>query len=115
MTEESLFLAALDRPDPDDRRRFLDDACADNPELRKRLDVLLAAYAAGQGKLEPPTAGPTPTADYQPGPDIGTVIGGRYRLLEQIGEGGMGEVWVARQTAPVQRKVALKLIKPGMD
>src|SRR5262249_23297791 len=45
----------------------------------------------------------------------GQVVAGRYTLVEQIGEGGMGEVWVARQTEPVKRKVALKLVKPGMD
>jgi WD40 repeat protein len=109
MTEESLFLAALDRPDPEDRRRFLEDACAGNAELRQRLDVLLAAFVAGRDRLEPPTA------EFQPGPEPGTVVAGRFKLLEQIGEGGMGEVWVAKQTEPVQRKVALKLIKPGMD
>ena len=115
MTEESLFLAALDRPDPDDRRRFLDGACADDPDLRQRIDGLLAAYAAGRDKLEPPTAAPPPTADYRPLAEPGAVIAGRYTLLERIGEGGMGEVWVAKQTEPVKRKVALKLIKPGMD
>jgi WD40 repeat protein len=109
MTEESLFLAALDRPDPEDRRRFLDDACAGDDQLRKRLDVLLAAFVAGRDRLEPPTS------EFQPGPEPGTVVAGRFKLLEQIGEGGMGEVWVAKQTEPVQRKVALKLIKPGMD
>ncbi|HKB01261.1 MAG TPA: serine/threonine-protein kinase, partial [Gemmataceae bacterium] len=55
------------------------------------------------------------TADYAPTADAGEVIAGRYTLLERIGEGGMGEVWVAKQTQPVTRKVALKLIKAGMD
>ncbi len=55
------------------------------------------------------------TADFRPTAEAGAVIAGRYTLLEKIGEGGMGEVWVARQTEPVKRKVALKLIKPGMD
>ncbi len=55
------------------------------------------------------------TADYLPGGEAGAVIAGRYTLLERIGEGGMGEVWVAKQTEPVQRKVAVKLIKAGMD
>ncbi|HEX3152797.1 MAG TPA: serine/threonine-protein kinase [Gemmataceae bacterium] len=115
MNEESLFLAALNRPDPADRRQFLDRECAGNPELRQRLDVLLAAFAAGKDRLEPPAAGQLATSDYQPGPEAGIVVGERYKLLEKIGEGGMGEVWVAKQTEPVQRKVALKLIKAGMD
>jgi WD40 repeat protein len=56
-----------------------------------------------------------PTADYRPATEPATVVGGRYKLIERIGEGGMGEVWVAKQMEPVQRKVALKLIKAGMD
>ena len=124
MNEESLFLAALDRPDPADRRRFLDEACAGQTELRQRIDLLLSAFAAGQGRLEPlardgdrthTVAGQVPTADFAPRPEPGAVIAGRYKLLEKIGEGGMGEVWVAKQTEPVTRKVAVKLIKPGMD
>jgi tRNA A-37 threonylcarbamoyl transferase component Bud32 len=55
------------------------------------------------------------TADYRPTSAAGLVIAGRYTLQEKIGEGGMGEVWVAQQTEPVKRRVALKLIKPGMD
>src|SRR5262245_1086944 len=115
MTEESLFLAALERTDPADRQAFLDQACAGDAELRRRIDLLLAAYAAGQDKLEPAAPVQTPTVDYQPTAKPGDVIAGRYKLLERIGEGGMGEVWVAKQTEPVNRKVALKLIKPGMD
>ena len=57
----------------------------------------------------------TKTADYRPMSEPGIVIAGRYTLQEKIGEGGMGEVWVAKQTEPVKRKVALKLIKTGMD
>src|SRR5205814_6825202 len=59
---------------------------------------------------------PDKTVGYLPsGEQVGTVIAGRYKLLEEIGEGGMGSVWVAEQTQPVRRKVALKLIKAGMD
>src|SRR5262245_39307531 len=91
--------------------------------MRKRIDILLAAFAAGKDKLEPPpngdetrtAPGQPATIDYRPGAEPGTIIAGRYKLLERIGEGGMGEVWVAKQTEPVQRKVALKLIKAGMD
>ena len=64
---------------------------------------------------EPAVPQPVRTADYRPMSEAGIVIAGRYTLQEKIGEGGMGEVWVAKQTEPVKRKVALKLIKTGMD
>ncbi|MBX9581824.1 MAG: serine/threonine protein kinase [Gemmataceae bacterium] len=67
---------------------------------------------------DPPTGtfgDPSPTAAHAPQPDAGTVIGGRYKLLEPIGEGGMGAVWMAQQTEPVRRLVAVKLIRDGMD
>src|SRR6516225_8320532 len=115
MSEESLFLAALDRTDAADRQALLDQACAGDAELRRRVELLLAAYAAGHDKLEPAAHDPATTQAYHPAAGPGDVIAGRYKLLERIGEGGMGEVWVAKQTEPVQRKVALKLIKPGMD
>jgi WD40 repeat protein len=115
MTEESLFLAALERTDPADQKAFLDQACAGDTELRRRIEVLLAAYAAGQDKLEPAAPDPVLTTPEARPPAPETIIAGRYKLLQRIGEGGMGEVWVAKQTEPVQRKVALKLIKPGMD
>jgi serine/threonine protein kinase len=112
MNEEALFLAALNKSDPDERKQLLDEACAGNAALRARLDALLAAYWAGKDKLEPPAEA---TGDFTPCVSVGTIIAGRYKLLEEIGEGGMGAVWVAEQTEPVRRKVAVKLIKPGMD
>jgi serine/threonine protein kinase/tetratricopeptide (TPR) repeat protein len=72
-----------------------------------------AAPGAGRGSADPVQL--TTTADYRPDAQPGAVIAGRYTLVEKIGEGGMGEVWVAKQTEPVKRKVALKLIKTGMD
>ena len=63
----------------------------------------------------PPAASAAATADFPSNVRIGAEIAGRYRLEQKIGEGGMGEVWVTRQTSPVKRKVALKLIKAGMD
>jgi eukaryotic-like serine/threonine-protein kinase len=73
--------------------------------------------ATGEYTPEPEDSPPHPvaTGDYRPQFEPGLVIAGRYKLLEQIGEGGMGAVWVAEQTQPVRRKVALKLIKAGMD
>jgi serine/threonine protein kinase len=143
MNEESLFQEALSRP-PAERAAFLEQACAGRPELRAAALVLLAAHEHSGNVLDrPPVAGgetigsePAParplatgaytpekaapssqvgTTDYQPPTQAGVVIAGRYTLVEKIGEGGMGEVWVAKQTEPVKRKVALKLIKAGMD
>jgi eukaryotic-like serine/threonine-protein kinase len=128
MTEESLFHEALAKP-PGERAAFLDAACAGQPQLRAAVEALLAAHAASGHPLDRPAPAPPaltgeytpepeqgPTATYVPqGAGPGAVVAGRYTLVEKIGEGGMGEVWVAKQTEPVKRKVALKLIKAGMD
>ncbi len=84
-------------------------------ELRAEIESLLHAHDATGGFLEDVPAGPDPTKDYQPiAEHPGTVIG-PYKLMEQIGEGGFGLVFVAEQQQPIRRKVALKIIKPGMD
>ncbi len=193
MNELDLFTEALSRTDPAERAAFLDEACAGNPELRRRLEELLAGHARSRGPLDRPIVAPAdfgPTADLSPRdatgqhrplegaetlaradpnattdvesgartpptdefgesrPDpaavtidrsdsgattappsaptppaarvathegIGTVIAGRYTLVDVIGEGGMGSVYLASQTEPVKRQVALKLIRTGMD
>ncbi len=186
MTEESIFHAALERSNPADRARFLDQACGSDAELRRRVDALLIAHEGSAELLEgldpvdlfasapspasspgstqtststdpataafipqsqPPNAssgaateretrsewpeGSTPTvaatADYRgsagdrrDGDSIKILEGpgsriGSYKLLQNIGEGGMGVVFMAEQEKPVRRKVALKIIKPGMD
>ena len=126
MSEETLFHEALARP-PAERAAFLDAACAGQSELRAAVEALLAAHAASASLLDRPAADPNLTGDYTPPPggatgvhvptepQPGYVIAGRYTLEQKIGEGGMGEVWVAKQTEPVKRRVALKLIKAGMD
>jgi tetratricopeptide (TPR) repeat protein len=111
--EESVFAEALEIEDLQARAAFLDRACAGNPALRKSVQSLLSAYGAGQF-LELPAPVPNATTDEPISERPGTVIG-PYKLMEQIGEGGMGLVFVAEQQQPVRRKVALKVIKPGMD
>src|SRR6516225_8385680 len=82
--------------------------------LRGRVEVLLRAHAQANSLLDAAGPSPTPTIDTPAREGPGTVIG-PYKLLQQIGEGGMGTVFMAAQTHPVQRRVALKIIKPGMD
>ena len=121
MTEQSLFIDALAIPDPAERAAFLDRACAGDPALRARLDRLLAHHAQAGSFLDQPAAldptGAPPeesTAGLPTARPAGGAIG-PYKLVEVIGEGGMGTVWLAQQTDPVKRLVALKVIKAGMD
>ena len=112
MNEEQIFHDVLAQ-DPADRSAYLDRACAGNSALRAAVEALLRANEGASGFLSHPAPGLTvdlPPVAEQPG----TVIG-PYKLLQQIGEGGMGVVFMAEQTEPVRRKVALKIIKPGMD
>src|SRR5437588_7090180 len=100
---------------PADRARYLNQACGGDQQLRGRVEELLAAYPRLERFLEAPArAQAAATVDESVRERPGTVIG-PYRLMEQIGEGGMGLVFVAEQQQPVRRKVALKVIKPGMD
>jgi eukaryotic-like serine/threonine-protein kinase len=141
---KAIFIAALDHEPGPDRAAYLDAACAANAELKRRIKALLAAHERADEVLgradEPLTTGSNPsrsiagavavdlpvhelarsstssTTDQQPELTVPNVlIAGRYLLQQKLGEGGMGEVWVAKQTEPVKRKVALKLIKTGMD
>src|SRR5205823_399495 len=100
--------------DQPDRAAYLDAACAGDADLRRRVEALFAAHAAAGNFLEAADGTGAYVSASLP-PAGGTIIVGRYKLLERIGEGGMGDVYVAEQTEPVRRKVALKLIKPGMD
>jgi serine/threonine protein kinase/tetratricopeptide (TPR) repeat protein len=111
---DDIFLAALERASAEERFAYLEAACAGNPGLRRRVERLLEAQAKGGSFLEAPAPEIRPTIDQPSTEAPGTVIG-PYKLIEQIGEGGMGTVWMAQQTEPVKRLVAVKLIKAGMD
>jgi non-specific serine/threonine protein kinase/serine/threonine-protein kinase len=112
MREESLFIAALGKENPTERVAFLDQECAGDPALRERIDKLLVSHEQTGNPLDAPPPVATVDDPLREGP--GMVIG-PYKLIEEIGEGGMGTVWMAQQTAPIRRLVAVKVIKPGMD
>lgn len=111
---EAVFFAALEKGSPEERAAYLDEACADHPDLRGQVDKMLAAQAQAGSFLEQPAPAPAVTVPEPPLEQSGLVIG-PYKLIELIGEGGMGTVWMAQQTEPVKRLVAVKLIKAGMD
>ena len=114
LDEEAIFHVARRIADHEARAAYLDQVCGSDAALRRRVERLLQGLRAG-GELP---RGPRPamrrSTSPVPAERPGTVIG-PYKLMEQIGEGGMGVVYVAEQTQPVRRKVALKIIKPGMD
>src|SRR5262249_51730304 len=120
VTEQELFVEAFRISDPAARDDYLDRVCAEDAGLRQRIARLLGALGRAGAFLEAPAAVATePGVTHDYGPQASAeVVGdfvGPYKLLEQIGEGGFGVVYMAEQTQPVRRKVALKVLKPGMD
>jgi serine/threonine protein kinase/tetratricopeptide (TPR) repeat protein len=112
---EEIFNRALELQDSEERAAYLDEACAGDEKLRAEVDALLKWDHEAGGFMDVPDRDPTATLEAIPIPDItGTVIG-RYKLLERIGEGGMATVYMAEQRHPICRRVALKIIKLGMD
>ena len=115
LPEEALFAEALEIRTAEERAAFLDRHCGDNQSLRAEVEALLLAHQRSGDLLDLPeelAAAPTLT---MPRPLLPGTLIGPYKLLQQIGEGGMGVVFLAKQQQPVQRQVALKIIKPGMD
>jgi serine/threonine-protein kinase len=115
MTERSLFLAVLlEIADPAERAAYLERACGGDPVLRGQVEQLLKAHQESGPFMERPALARVATTPEPVSEGPGTVIG-PYKLLEQIGEGGFGVVFMAEQQQPLRRRVALKVIKPGMD
>jgi WD40 repeat protein/serine/threonine protein kinase len=114
-TDESIFAEALGKSSPGERAAFLDQVCGADRAWRERIETLIRSHDQAGSFLKEPLAAPRATIaepSITEGP--GTVIG-RYKLLQQIGEGGFGTVYMAEQKEPVRRRVALKIIKLGMD
>ena len=116
MTEREIFFEALEMATAEARAAYLQGACGNDVTLRRKVDELLKEHFSNDSLLAGPAlegeriaAGKTPASEAPPQKI------GRYKLLEKIGEGGFGEVWMAEQCEPVKRRVALKLIKLGMD
>jgi eukaryotic-like serine/threonine-protein kinase len=124
---KAIFDEAVEIEDSGARRSYLDRACTSDVELRRKLDALLQAYGDAGSFLQKPAIDADLTDPFTPSARLpvpqeprpitegpGTCIG-PYKLLQPIGEGGMGIVYMAEQEKPVRRRVALKIIKPGMD
>jgi serine/threonine protein kinase len=123
---EAVFFAAAALP-TSERAAYLAQVCAGRDDLRQRVEQMLAAQPLVGSFLEPPaeavdgTSAHVPnrlpaTEDHgDPTARVGAILGGKYKLIEEIGEGGMGSVYMAQQTEPVKRAVAVKVIKAGMD
>src|SRR5262245_47080465 len=114
MSPDTIFAQAIEIESAQERAVFLEEACGSDPGLRREVEQLVRDYFRAGDFRERPAADLVATAlePVREGP--GTVIG-PYKLVEPIGEGGFGVVFLAEQQQPVRRKVALKIIKPGMD
>src|SRR5260370_39205980 len=115
MTAEEILQAAVEKKTPAERAAYLDGECGQDAALRALVEGLLKAHNEAGSFLEQSLFEPALTVDQLPHLEKPDTVIGPYKLLQQIGEGGMGTVFMAEQTHPVQRKVALKVIKAGMD
>jgi serine/threonine protein kinase len=122
-SEKEIFFEALDKNTPQERAAFLDGACGKNSALRAKVEALLADHFQEDSFMKKPAAAareePVKTIKLDvainPNDEAVGQTTGRYKLLEKLGEGGCGVVYVAQQSEPVRRRVALKVIKLGMD
>jgi eukaryotic-like serine/threonine-protein kinase len=114
LDEEAIFNVARKIDSADARSDYLRQVCGEDTALRARVQALLRVHEQDKSFLRTPAPALVATLDEPVSERPGTVIG-PYKLLEQIGEGGFGVVFMAEQTQPVRRRVALKVLKPGMD
>ena len=111
---ETIFLQALEIDSESEREAFVRERCEDSGIRQEVKELLLANADMNSDFLREPTAAGSGLRDREFSEMVGSVIG-PYKLLQQIGEGGMGVVFMAEQKIPVKRRVAIKIIKPGMD
>ena len=113
--EKEIFEAAVEITAPEERHAFLNTACVGDNSLRARVDALLHAHADASQFLGEQPAATSAIGLTVPDEEKAGAFIGRYKLLEKIGEGGFGVVYMAEQREPVKRRLALKIIKVGMD
>jgi serine/threonine-protein kinase len=111
---DAIFSSAIEIDSPEERNLYVHQACDDDEQLRGQVQRLLHAHFHGGKILDSPINNLIATINPPIAEGPGTIIG-PYKLLQQIGEGGFGVVFEAEQERPVRRRVALKVIKPGMD
>jgi serine/threonine protein kinase len=114
LDEAALFNTARQIESPEARRQYLQEACGEDHHLRGRVEALLRVHDEDATFLDSPTDDFRALLTDTVGEDLGTQIG-PYKLLQKLGQGGMGTVFLAEQTQPVQRQVAVKIIRAGMD
>jgi serine/threonine protein kinase len=112
---KEVFLSTVENFDPGQWSSFLDKTCGNDTELRRRVESLLAAHQGKDRLFDDPDVALITTGSLTEVTEGSGAVIGRYKLLEKIGEGGMAVVYMAEQTEPIRRKVALKIIKLGMD
>src|SRR5215470_12449452 len=116
MTERDIFFEALEMATPEARAAYLQGTCGADVTLRRKVEELLKEHLSNDSLLAGPALeGERAAVAESPVEEAPAQMIGRYKLLEKIGEGGFGEVWMAEQREPVKRRVALKIIKLGMD